>query len=619
MRATILLALTVAFLSGCRSKPPPTAVPPPLVTVVQPAVRRVQSFDEFVARIAAIESVDLRPRVAGYVQDIYFTDGDIVTEGQVLVLIDPRTYQAAVDQAQAALDQAKANEAYSQRDYERYRDALKSGVATPLEVDLAASQLQVNRAAVENAQAALNSVNIQLGFTKVTAPIAGRISRIMVTKGNLVAGDTVLTSIVSITPMYVYFDVDERKLAAYRQLVGGAGPDTIRLEEANLPVFALRRIGGDEFTRRGRIDFVDNRVDPATGTISFRGVFDNDDGGLVSGGFTRVRLPTSQPHDGLLIPEKAVGQDQDRRFVIVVGSDGVARTRPVTLGRSYGPWRVVEKGLSPEEWIVSEGLLRVRPGENVTAQRQGPLDLPAELPAGIPITDIHVPPPTQPATVPTTRPGPTATTQAAALEIRNPKFEIRNKFQRGKTQTPNASRWLAGLRCETWKKQTLPPRSRMEVPAHSRGAASSIAQGEPYSASPGVAVPQHPSPGGASYDAIARQCSSYDKTPLRGLGVIKHLYPGLAEYRSPWAIEDAAPRLWPGTSKREIGEATHWERNVLQRQASRRETFAENSRNSRRKGMSDVAVWSLEFDILEFVSDFEFRISNFLPAAEITR
>jgi len=382
-------------------------MPPPLVTVVQPAVRQVQSFDEFVARIAAIQSVDLRPRVTGYIEEIYFTDGDIVQEGQVLVLIDPRTYRASVDQAQAALDQAKANAAYSERDYQRFSDALAAGVATALEADLAASQLQVNRAAVESAKAALNIANIQLGFTKVTAPVAGRIGRIMVTKGNLVASDTALTSIVSITPMYVYFDVDERKLARYRQLIGEDGSDPLRMEEARLPVFALRRIGGDEFTRRGWIDFVDNRVDSATGTIAFRGVFPNDDGGLVSGGFTRVRLPTSQPYEGLLIPEKAIGQDQDRRFVIVVGEDGVATARPVTLGRSYGPWRVVDHGLSPGEWIISEGLLRVRPGEKVTPKRQGPLDIPHDLPAGIPITEIHIPTTTQPTTLPATHPGPT--------------------------------------------------------------------------------------------------------------------------------------------------------------------------------------------------------------------
>jgi len=465
--AVALVAMSMAG-SGCRSRPAPPATPP-LVTVVQPAVRQVQSFDEFVARIAAIESVDLRSRVAGYIEEIYFTDGDIVREGQTLVLIDPRTYKAAVDQAQAALDQAKANEAYAQRDYERFRDALASGVATPLEADLASSQLAVNRAAVVNAQAALNIANIQLGFTQVTAPVAGRIGRILVTKGNLVAGDTVLTSIVSITPMYVYFDVDERRLATYRRLIGEAGMDTAHIEDAHLPVFAPRAIGEEEFSRRGQIDFVDNRIDAATGTLAFRGVFDNDDGGLVSGGFTRVRLPTSQPHDGLLIPEKAIGQDQDRRFVIVVGADGVATARPVTLGRSYGPWRVVETGLAPDEWIVSEGLLRVRPGENVTPSRQGPLDIPDDLPAGIPITTLHVPPTTHPTTVPATHTGPTATTtQAATLEIRNSKPEIRNKFQSGNFQTPNASQWLASLPYRMLRSGTRGlPGLVFDVPAHS--------------------------------------------------------------------------------------------------------------------------------------------------------
>jgi RND family efflux transporter MFP subunit len=355
-------------LAGCARAPSeaPAAAPPP-VTVSYPVEREVTDYADFTARTAAVDSVELRARVSGYLDKVNFKEGALVKKGDLLFEIDPRTYQAVLEVTKGNLAAAEAGVERLDADLARARRLYSTAAIGREEYDringdrgeAAASRVAL-KAAVERAQ-------LDLGFTKVTAPVNGRISRYYVTVGNLVsAGDqtpgTLLTTIVSVDPMYAYFDVDERTVLRVKQLVreGKLGtPDHVEV-----PVW-LGLANEDGHPHRGTVNFTDNQVNPRTGTLKVRGVFPNKDEALSPGYFARVRVPISAPHNALLISERALDTDQGQKVVYVLDKDDRVISRPVRLGALHDGLREITDGLNPGERLIVTGLQQVRPGVTV--------------------------------------------------------------------------------------------------------------------------------------------------------------------------------------------------------------------------------------------------------------
>lgn len=359
--ARLTLLVFVACFAGC-AKPPagPPPMPPPAVTVARPISRNIVDHADFTGQLAAVDNVDIRPRVTGYIDRIVFKEGDLVKAGELLEVIDPRPYQAALDQATGQLRQAEAQQKLGEANFARAQDLRAKNVIATQDFDTAVAQKNQSEAQVVAAQAAVNAAQLNLGFTEIKAPVAGRISRQLVTVGNLVQADqTTLTNIVSVDPIYAYAEVDENTVLRYEQLMAqGSVPDA---RKAKVPIsIAL----GDQtnFTHEGVIDFVDNKIDPATGTLQIRGKFPNANGLLLPGMFVRVRVPTSQPYDALLIADQAVISDQGLKFVYVVTADKKANQVRVTLGPLVDGLRVVREGLKPDDEVVVDGIVKVRPG-----------------------------------------------------------------------------------------------------------------------------------------------------------------------------------------------------------------------------------------------------------------
>jgi RND family efflux transporter MFP subunit len=362
-------------LAGCGDDTPPLAKSePPVVTVSQPLEKDITDYDQYTGRIEAAETVEVRARVRGELKKIYFKDGAIVKAGDPLFQIDPRTYQAALDVAKARKDNAEAQRKVAETEYERNYELLARKAASPKEVELWLGKKGVALAEVAQAQAEIDRAQLDVEFCKIKAPITGKISRPLVTVGNLInagGGDTLLTTINSVDPIYVYFDVDERSLDLYRERrakeVGASAKD----EPPVIPVFLGLVTDGDRFPREGVIDFAENKINPATGTIRVRGVFPNKDGRLTPGQFARVRLPVGEKYKGLLVADSAIGTDQGQRYVLVVNSQNKAEYRPVTPGRLDGDLRIFPPGagLQPGEWVIVNGVQDVRPGIEVRPER----------------------------------------------------------------------------------------------------------------------------------------------------------------------------------------------------------------------------------------------------------
>jgi RND family efflux transporter MFP subunit len=355
-------------LAGCARVPTeaPEAAPPP-VTVSHPVERYVTDYADFTARVAAVDSVELRARVWGYLDKVNFKEGALVRKGDVLFEIDPRTYQAALAQAEGNLASADARLTRLGADLDRAGRLLTSRAIGREEYDKivgdrgeAAGSLGALKAAVERAK-------LDLEYTKVTAPVNGRVSRYVVTVGNLVqAGDqgggTLLTTIVSVDPMYAYFDVDEYTVLRVRQLIRAGKAKSAR--DGELPVWlGLANEGG--CPHRGTVNFVDNQVNPKTGTLRVRGVFPNKDEALSPGYFARVRVPIGFPHQALLVSDRALDTDQGQKVVYVVDKDNKVVSRPVRLGALHDGLREVTDGLKPGERVIVNGLQQVRPGLTV--------------------------------------------------------------------------------------------------------------------------------------------------------------------------------------------------------------------------------------------------------------
>ncbi len=338
---------------------------PPPVSVAKPIVKEIVEWDEFVGRFEAPQSVEVRARVAGYLETSGFREGALVKEGDLLFVIDKRPYQAAFNRAQAAVTAAQTRTTFTRSDLERTENLTRSGVAAERTLEERRQQSQSAEADLVGARAALEQARLDLGYTEIRAQISGRIGRRLVTEGNLVrANETLLTTIVSLDPIHFFFEVDERSYLAYsRQL---ASPRAA-LGESRIQVF----IGvGDEKTldRPGVIDFADNRLDSKSGTMQLRALLENKDLMLAPGLFGRVRIPGTPRYKAVLVPDEAISADQDRRVVMVVGEDGTVAPRVIRPGPREDGYRVVRQGLTGDETIVISGLQRARPGAKVTPQ-----------------------------------------------------------------------------------------------------------------------------------------------------------------------------------------------------------------------------------------------------------
>ncbi|WP_280154114.1 efflux RND transporter periplasmic adaptor subunit [Piscinibacter sp. XHJ-5] len=344
----------------------PQATPASVATVMQ---SEVSAWDEFSGRLEAVERVDIRSRAAGTVQAVHFREGALVKAGDLLVSIDPAPYAAEVDRAQAQVAAAQARVTHLKSEHARAERLWEERAIAQRELDERSNALREAEANLRASHAALQSAQLNLGYTQVRAPIAGRIGRIEVTAGNLVAAGPnapVLTTLVSVSPIYASFDADEQIVArALKDLPGGAGARAAHIDR--IPVRMGTAAQADTpFT--GHLQLVDNQVDARSGTVRVRAVFDNKDGALMPGQFARLRMGQAKNGNALLINERAVGIDQDKRFVMVVGADNKATYREVTLGAPVNGLRIVTSGLQPGERIVVNGLHRVRPGALIAPQ-----------------------------------------------------------------------------------------------------------------------------------------------------------------------------------------------------------------------------------------------------------
>jgi RND family efflux transporter MFP subunit len=352
-------------LAGCGQPPADDATPPPpAVTVSLPVEAAVTDYNYFTGRTEAVESVQVRAHAWGYLDKINFKEGAEVKKGDVLFKIDPRSYNATLAQAEAQLKQAEAHRLTLADTYARDR---ASPAATPEATRIQdQGNLAEAEAAVVSARAARDAARLNVTYTDVIAPISGRVSRAMVTEGNLIQsgemGGTVLTSIVSLDPVYAYFGIDDLTFLRVNRLVREG-----KIKEAPnaLPLVSLGMADEEGFPHDGRIDFVDNRVDPSTGTMQARGVFPNKDRALTAGLFVRIRLPQGGSHKALLITDRAVDTDQGQKVIYVVDKDNVVDKRPVRLGGLHDGLREIESGVKAGEQVIVDGIQRVRGGIKV--------------------------------------------------------------------------------------------------------------------------------------------------------------------------------------------------------------------------------------------------------------
>lgn len=364
MRTAKIVAASVfmtAALYGCSQPSEAQAPPAPAVTVAVPMVQAVQDWDEFTGRFEATQSVEVRARVGGYISGVHFRDGDYVRRGQLLFTLDPRPAQAALASARAQLSQAQAQISLAQSELDRSETLLESQAVSQAEVDTRRSALQTAQAAIAAANANVRARQLDVEFTRVTAPISGRVSDRRVDAGNLVAGGSsaadVLTTVVSSAPIHFVFDGSEALLLKYqRQARSGAAPIQVRLQDEAT------------FVRSGTLDFTDNAVDTASGVIRLRAVIPNADGFLKPGMFGQARLAGAGTYTAMLVPDAAVSTDQARRIVYVVAADGSVTPKPVQLGPLVDGLRVIRSGLARTDRVIISGVQRIQqPGMKVQA------------------------------------------------------------------------------------------------------------------------------------------------------------------------------------------------------------------------------------------------------------
>ena len=365
----------MVMLGGCRRDHTPALPPPPAVTVAQPVSQEVIEWDEYTGHLEAVESVDVRARVSGLIMSAPFEEGTIIKEGETLVEIDVRPFQAELDARIADEARAAAQVSLAEIEFSRLQHLREQSVASLIEYQNAEASLKEAQAVLAGAKAAVEAARLNVEWCRVTAPIGGRISRKVVTPGNLITGGgeqaTLLTTIMSIDPIYCYFDADERSVLKYKQLA--QQKKRVSARDAEIPcVMALANETG--FPHEGVIDFVDNRMDPNTGTMRARGVFQNPDGWLTPGLFARVRIPGSGRYQTLLVPDVAVTTDQNQKALLVVGPESVVQARPIRPGAIFGELRSIESGISADDRVIISGQMQARPGVKVSP-REGTISM----------------------------------------------------------------------------------------------------------------------------------------------------------------------------------------------------------------------------------------------------
>lgn len=372
-RSTIAIAIGVLFLIGVASvsltghaeKSGSAAPAPVAVTVANVLERSVTEWDDFSGRVEAIERVEIRPRISGTIDAVHFQDGQLVKKGALLFSIDPRPYKAELARAEAARAGAQARLALAKTELERTKRLLEERAVAQRELDTRENAMLEADANLKASDAAVLSARLNLQYTEITAPVAGRVSRAEITVGNLVAtGPTAptLTTVVSVSPVYVNFEIDEPTYIRY------AGNGAVGNKGVNRIPVVIGLSSEEGYPRQGHVTSFDNRIDNGSGTIRVRAVFDNESGTLTPGMYARVRTGDANAKNALLIDDKAVGTDQDKKFVMVVGADNKAVYRPVTLGPIVDGLRVVRSGLKQDERIVVNGLQRIRPNDTVTPE-----------------------------------------------------------------------------------------------------------------------------------------------------------------------------------------------------------------------------------------------------------
>jgi RND family efflux transporter MFP subunit len=365
-----LVVLASIGAIGCRrTQAQPTEAKPPEVLYTLPVTKTVTDYESFTGRTDAFKTVDVRARVSGYLDKINFKDGDDVKEGEILFSIDKRPYEVEHKRADAALLKAQAHLKRLEADFRRASALIKDRTITPEQYDQVTGDRAEAEADVKAAEAALDSAQLNLSYTEVTAPLTGRASRRQLDVGNLVTQDqTTLTTIVAMDPVYAYFDVDEHTVLRLRKLIQAGKIQSAR--QSTVPVYLKLADDIDDSGQiEGTINFAENRLDPLTGTLRVRGIFDNPTKFLSPGMFVRVRVRIGYPHEAILIPERALGSDQERKFAYVINDKDEIVYRPLTVGRPEGQMRVIDDGLAAGERVVVSGLQRIRPGVKVTAKK----------------------------------------------------------------------------------------------------------------------------------------------------------------------------------------------------------------------------------------------------------
>lgn len=362
--SVLAAAALAAALAGCarsQASGKPAAPPAPEVTVATVIAKPLRDWQEFSGRLQAVDSVEIRPRVSGYIDSIQFTEGARVKKGQLLFRIDPRPFQAEVNRLTAQLRRARSQSELAASNHDRGKRLVAQHMISQQDFDQLATTASTSTDDIGAAAAALETARLNLEFTEVRSPIDGRVSRALITAGNLVSNTNVLTTVVSDDPVYAYFDADEQTYLKFapRAATGGS------TREGTDAVF-MGLIDEEGYPHTGRLDFVDNQVDPQSGTIRGRAVFDNKDGRFTPGLFARIKLVGGDVRNTILIDERAVGTDLGKKFVLALKSDNTLEYRPVNLGASVEGLRVVNTGLAANDVIVVNGLQHVKPGIAVT-------------------------------------------------------------------------------------------------------------------------------------------------------------------------------------------------------------------------------------------------------------
>ncbi len=363
-----MAAMLLSAAAGCdRGALPPASPPPPAVTVARPVREKVMEWDEYTGRLEAVEFVEVRARVSGMIETAPLPEGALVSQGDVLIELDARPFEALLARAIAEEARAAARVELAQVEFNRL-DRIQPDMRSDTEFNAAVATLKEARAAQDAAQADIESAKLQVEWCVIAAPISGRISRKYVTPGNLITGGgegaTLLTTIASVDPIYCYMDADERSVLKYVRLKQNGKRASAR--DVQIPCYLQL---GDEtgYPHEGVIDFVDNRLDPSTGTIRARGIFENSAGDLLPGLFARVRIPGQGIYEALLVPDAAVTSSQDKKLLLVVGEGGVVESRPVVLGAQFGELRAIASGVTVEDQVIINGLMHARPGVRVAA------------------------------------------------------------------------------------------------------------------------------------------------------------------------------------------------------------------------------------------------------------